>query len=395
VAGLEINTHGLTDVRLSHSKTNQSYLDAGYGKFSSNNGISASIAQLGLNTNISFNSQLSARMVLNGYSLADGINAGVSEAYIKYKTLPFSNGWRLESRAGFFYPKISLENEAFAWASVNTLNSSMLNTWIAEEIRLTGTEVKLTHLGKISNKPYDFSITGTVFVNNDPSGALLAWHGWTTSSRQSLWGEAQSFSLPLAAQGSGPLAAQARRSKPFTDIDDHLGYQVQFDIDHHDFGQFNAGIYNNSATPFLISDGQYGWATHFSYAGVKLKFANQLQLTAQHLQGSTLMQSPSLIDMVNNDYSTRFIMLSKRHNKHRYALRLEEFEVIDNDSAVGDNNTEDGKALTVNYTYRYSKPLFLSGEFNVVESHRPSRVYQNIKTSLTENQIQFALRYFF
>ena len=107
------------------------------------------------------------------------------------------------------------------------------------------------------------------------------------------------------------------------------------------------------------------------------------------------MQSPLRRDVVNNDYKSAFIALSKRIKKHRMTIRLEEFSVTDNDLTVGDNNNEYGKSATLNYTYRYSKPVFLSLEYNWLNSYRPARMYTEQAIDLTERQWQLATRYFF
>ncbi len=125
--------------------------------------------------------------------------------------MPNESGYRLQIKGGIFYPEISLENNAFAWASKDTLNSSTLNTWIGEEVRVLGTEIKITRMGRLNNDAYDLSFSASAFVNNDPPGALLAWHGWTMSRRQTLWGEGREFPwFPALAEG-GALAEQAAK----------------------------------------------------------------------------------------------------------------------------------------------------------------------------------------
>ena len=87
---LEVTTHGIGDVRLTSADTNKSYLDAGHGKFANNHGTSLSLAQLGAETNINFNTQLSAKLIFNGYYQAEESTFGITEAYLKYKSLPSS-----------------------------------------------------------------------------------------------------------------------------------------------------------------------------------------------------------------------------------------------------------------------------------------------------------------
>jgi hypothetical protein len=391
----EFKTHGIIDLRLTSNDSLDSYLSGGYGKFSSNDSAALSISQAAAQFSVIWNSGLSANLVFNSYSENDQTELGITEAYFKYKSLPSEQGFRWENRSGIFYPKISLENEAFAWASINTLNSSTLNTWIGEETRLLGSEIKVTRLGKFNDANFDVSLSATVFGSNDPTGALLSWHGWTMSNRQTNWRESKPFPDFPASRSGQILQHQAKKSNPFLEIDDRLGYQFQFDWKQHQKGKFSVGYYDNRAKPYIVKDGQYGWDTHFIYVGAKWKLAKDLEITSQILNGSTLMQSAQKTDVVNNNFQSAFVSLTKRSKKHKYTLRLEEFSVTDNDQTKGDNNTEYGKAATLNYTYRLSKPWFLSTEYNWIQSDRPSRMYSGKDAKLIERQIQFAARYFF
>ncbi|OUS39534.1 hypothetical protein A9R01_01215 ['Osedax' symbiont bacterium Rs2_46_30_T18] len=395
LGAVEFKANGIVDFRLSHNDTSTSYLQGGYGKFSSDSSAGIALSQIGGQFSATWDSGVSANLVLNGYSEEGESRAGVTEAYVKYKSLPSASGYRWENRTGLFYPHISLENRAFAWASVNTLNSSTLNTWLGEEIRLLGSEIKLTRLGKMHGDPYDVSLTTSVFGNNDPAAALLAWHGWTSSNRQTFWGQARAFPQGPAQQTGQVLEHQDSVSKPYLELDDRLGYLVQLDWRQHRKGHILFGYYDNRALPFIVENGQYGWDTNFAYASAAWKLAPGLQLSAQYLAGTTLMQMPSGEDVVNNSYSSAFVALSKQLDKHKFSVRVEEFSVTDRDQQVRDNNDEYGRAATVNYTYRLTKPWFLSAEYSVIKSNRPSREYLSQPAKLTEQQLQFAARYFF
>ncbi len=391
----EFKANGIVDIRLSSNDSSKSYLSGGFGKFSSNNSAALAIPQLAGEFKVLWDNGLSANLVINSYSENDQSDIGLTEAYLKYKSVPNSAGYRWENRTGIFYPKISLENEAFGWASIDTLNSSTLNTWVGEETKLLGSQAKITRLGRQNGNNFDLSLSASLFANNDPSGALLSWHGWTMSNRQTLWQQSRAFPEMPASKPGGRLQDQAKKSNAFLEIDNRLGYQVQLDWNQHKKGKFNLGYYDNRAKPYIVKNGQYGWGTKFVYAGAQWRLAKGLKLTTQLLKGSTLMQAPDKSDVVNNDYQSSFVSVTKRLKRHSYTLRLEEFSVTDNDTTVGDNNTEYGKAATFNYTYRYSKPLFLSFEHNWIKSNRPSRAYQNQSVELTEQQFQLAARYFF
>ncbi|WP_315979826.1 hypothetical protein [Aliamphritea spongicola] len=202
MSALESKLNGVIDYRLAHSDTSDSYRQGGVGKFGTDNGGQAYLGQAGLQWVLEWDSGLSFHTVANGYYDGEDNGLGITESFFRYRGIPNESGHRLQSKVGLFYPAISLENKAFAWAAKNTLNSSTLNTWIGEEIRLLGAELTWTRLGKLNDAGYDLSFTASGFFNNDPTGALLAWHGWTSSSRQTLWGEKRKIP-PLEARQSG------------------------------------------------------------------------------------------------------------------------------------------------------------------------------------------------
>lgn len=392
---VEYKVHGVLDIRATSANTFTSYLDGGYGKFSSHNGENISLAQAGAELVIDWDMGLSAHLIANSYSDENDTALGLTEAFVKYRSLPNNAGYRWQSKTGIFYPEISLENNAFAWASRNTLNSSAINTWIGEEIRVLGSELALTRLGKFNDSDFDFTLAGTAFVNNDPAGALLSWHGWTVGNRQTLWTESKKISDFPARLPGYDLNGQAAESDPFLELDDNWGFHIRSKIKFHQKGQIAVGYYDNQATPYMVENGQYGWRTRFTHIGLSWRLPQAIELSAQYLVGDTLMQSPMRMDVVNNDYASGYIAVSKRMNKHRATLRLEEFSVTDNDQTIGDNNNEYGKSATINYTYRYSKPWLLSVEYNWINSQRQARMYVGQPVKLLERQWQLAARYFF
>jgi hypothetical protein len=391
----EYKLRGVVDLRITSANTLDSYTDGGYGKFSSNDGQNIALAQAGLEFIAQWDSGISAHLVGNAYLDDNDSTLGITEAFLKYRGLPNSAGYRWQNKTGIFYPEISLENNVIAWASKDTLNSSAINSWIGEEIRVLGSELSVTRLGRIYKQAFDVSFAATAFINNDPAGSLLSWHGWTVGNKQTLWNESKAIPDFKARMPGYDLVGQAAKSDPFIELDDKVGFHLKTQIKFHNKGELLLGYYDNNGTPYIVENGQYAWRTRFAHAGVRWKLPNAFELTAQYLTGDTLMQSEERKDIVNNDYSSGFITISKRIQKHRMTVRLEEFSVTDNDNTLGDNNNEYGKSATFNYTFRYNKPWFLSVEYNWINSDRPSRSYVNQAVNLTERQIQLAARYYY
>jgi len=401
-AAVEYKTQGIVDIRASSTNSlDKSYIGGGQGKFGLSDGQQLSIAQIGVELSAQWENGVSAHGVFNSYLTDEESVIGVTEAYLKYRGLPNASGYRIQIKGGLFYPEISLENNAYAWASKNTLNSSMLNTWIGEEIRVLGSEFKITRLGRLSNNAYDLSFSATAFIKNDPAGALLAWHGWTMSSRQTLWAEGRVFPWFPAREPGGFLADQAAKSEPFLELNQKVGYHARGAWSLHGKGELSLGYYDNRATPYKVVNGQYGWRTRFLHFGASWRFSKNLSFIAQYLSGDTLMQSPQKFDVVKNDFASAFVSLTYKwqdllgNKKHKSTLRVENFSVTDNDNTWGDNNNEDGQAVTLNHSYRLTKHWFLSAELNYIDSHRPARYYIHQSIDLIEKQFQIAARYFF
>ena len=283
-----------------------------------------------------------------------------------------------------------MENIATAWSTPYTLTSSTINNWLGEELRHTGFEFSLDKLGKFSKSDHDFSADLSLFQNNDTTGAMLAWHGWTLGNRQTLLHE-KLIVQPFFAR-TGDLKNQAAQSDPFIELDNRWGAHI---VGHWRFKnqlKVNIGYYDNNVDPDVVKEGQYTWSTKFIHLGFKYKLNKTIELVGQYMQGSTYMQSPYGDKVVDNDFRSAFLMLRKHWRKHHLAFRVEEFSVDDFDQTVGDNNAEYGKALTLSYRYKLTKQSFILTEYNWLNSTRASRYYVGQPVNLIENQIQLAYR---
>jgi len=390
---VEADVAGIVDLRYSVVDGIDSYVNGGAGKFRYDDGGQLSIAQAGLVGKLEWDNGLSFHAVANGY--LDGVEdaIGFTEAYFKYRTVPSDAGLRHGVRLGIFYPAISLENNATAWSTPNTLTPSSMNSWIGEELRSTGVEYTAEWLGRFSARPYDLKLQGSLFMNNDPAGAMLSWHGWTLSSRQTLLHE--KLPLPDMPARQGLLDAQAPASDPFHEEDDDLGFTLSTELKFPRKGLVQLGWFDNQAVPWSRTNGQYGWRTRFGWAGFKWRLPARFSLSGQIMQGDTLMQAPWRQDVVNNDYRSAYLALSWSNKPHRLTARVEEFSVTDNDATVGDNNDEYGKAFTLAWRYQLQKNWFLLSEFNWINSSRWARTYEGASPDLIERQLQFASRYYF
>ena len=106
----------------------------------------------------------------------------VTDAYLEWRPVPASE-LRFRGKLGAFYPRLSLENIEAGWSSPYALSSSVINTWIGEELRIVGAELRLVRdLPGMSGQ--QLSLEGGGFYFNDPTGASLTWRGWAAHDRQ-------------------------------------------------------------------------------------------------------------------------------------------------------------------------------------------------------------------
>jgi hypothetical protein len=78
-----------------------------------------------------------------------------------------------------YFPQPSRENVDPLWSSPYTITLSALNTWIGEEVRLTGLEAALVHrgdngeragVGQVETDLHDPRAPGTARLSERPAG---------------------------------------------------------------------------------------------------------------------------------------------------------------------------------------------------------------------------------
>lgn len=396
---VEYSLSGLVEVAaVDVSGSGKSFADGGWGKFRFNNDNQASVVlnQLVLSNKITFTDTLSASVTLLGYQ--DDVNneAGVSEAYIQYKGLPTTSGYRFSGRAGILYPHISMNNFLIGWNSPYTVSYSTINSWIAEELRHLGAEVSVERLGKFHQSDWDIKLTASLLTHNDPTGALLAWHGWNIHNRQSLWHEKLQLPPFPALQDGGALQTQAWATDPFKEIDDKVGYHIvtEWKSKKHRT-QFNLGYYDNRADPFIEEQGQYAWHTKFVHGGLTYRVTREDTIIMQFMHGSTVMQNWWRKDIVNNQFSSATFMYSHSWGDTRLTGRAEVFNIEDNDLTPGDYNDESGSAFTLSLRYKFSKQWYAFVEGTLMDTKRFEREIRTGTEHQNERMLQLTARYYF
>ena len=224
----------------------------------------------------------------------------------------------LRLRAGLFFPPTSLENTEPLWQSPYTVTLSALNTWIGEEVRLTGLDARSCARPSGGDR---FDLAGAVFGVNEPAGALLAWRGWSFGDRLTSAGER----LPAASAAelrAGPgLRRPGDQTRPIDDLKHRIGWHARARWVRPGALRLQ-GAYTDNGGDRELYDGQYSWDTRFGQAGLEAKLGSSLTLVAEGAIGDTGM-GPAVPGgpYVDVHFKTAYALLSWTRGSWRVTAR--------------------------------------------------------------------------
>ena len=322
---------------------------------------------------------------------------GIVEAFIELEA-PLESADRLRARVGHFLLPTSRENIDPAWTSPYTLSFSALNTWIGEEVRVTGAEGSYEWaIGELSSLRW----TTTIFAGNDTAGTLLAWRGWALGDRLTTFDETLALpALPGLANGGAFAVQQDSGTTPFgSDLDGRVGWASTLGFQTFDSGSLHLTFYDNRGDR-KFHRGEYAWATHFYLVGVDRGFeleAGRLDLVAEWMWGHTGMGE---LDShhVDTDFRAGYALASWTRGAWRATVRWDDFETVDRDQAVPDDPNEGrGQAWTVAFLYQPVDSAWRWGlELLELDAQRPAAALSVQDTPDVDGRsVSLELRYLF
>ena len=404
----DLSLRGFVDVGISYSDTEPSWLDYGTGKgrygASGNRRLSPHLSEAQLIADLMFGPSIKVHTSLkHADEQANAID--VLEAYVRYKSGPLSKP-RWQIKLGSFLPPISLENTAIGWTSPYSLTSSAINSWVGEELRINGAELRTKfRLGENT-----LELLGAAFLANDAAGTLLAYRGWAIHDHEvGLFGDLPIPQFQIEIQNPrGAFAQQANRFEPLHEIDGRVGAYLGGSLTTADYGKFTFLAYDNNADPEAINRtaGQYAWDTSFISIGHKMRFSTHYTSIIQMMYGETLM-GPKITRTASNaaNQSSRIVdaaffsamgLINRQFGNKSLTLRGEYFEIQDDDIIRGVyDNTEDGFAITAAGNLRAHARLKLCLELQYLNHERPVRRFALEPVEIEEITARLNARFFF
>ena len=322
-------------------------------------------------------------------------NVGLVEMYGYYQFIPHDNRTVTLTMGQMFLPS-SFENTEDFWDSPYSNNFSALNTWIAQEVRPIGLEVKYDW---IADEDEDFSAFGfgvMSFIGNDSMGSQLTWRGWSVGRHKSVYGEI--LNLPeIANIDSGIFAVQRDDgSKPFgRDLDYKYGIVAHGYWSPNADLSFNVTFLDNNGSGELYR-GEYAWATMFTILGAQWQLNDNWTLLGETMNGKSSMGNPPIMG-VGVEFETTYILANYRHEQWDYSVRVEQFDMVDGTLIPGESNDK-GRALTLSTRWQaFGKPWSVIGEvlFIDVGGQRTRLLDNGSFMDEDESQMSLSLNYFF
>lgn len=315
---------------------------------------------------------------------------GITEAWLSYQPLPVA-GYRLRARAGYFYPAMSLENTDTAWSSPYSSNFSVINSWLAEELRARGIELNISRPGRFFKSESSWQLVGGLFQGNDPLGTIISWRGFASHPFQTNLGEQVRFAnYPSIRQG--PLAQQPPWVQPSRELDHRTGYYAGLHWSFQNNTELRVYHYDNNGDPLVLRHGQYAWDTQFQSLAVQQQLSENWRLISQYLTGSTEMGPKAVV----LDYQSWFSLLHYAGDGYRLNLRFDHWQQQDLDLLPGDDNNGRGHGWNVNLQLPLTAEFMLALEWSRFNSHQANRAqWQNGAVQQQVQQLQFLLHWRF
>jgi hypothetical protein len=375
---------GYADARLIAPADQNGWLYGGMGKFRFGSGRgNLRFVEAYLQADVALQDDLHFVGVLRAEPLQrTGIDA--MEAYLSWQ--PKAEGdlsWSVKT--GAFYPTISLENDDLGWASSYTLTYSAINSWIGEELRTIGSEAIVkwrTDLGT-------FSVMGSLYCCNDPTGILLADRGWAMHDRPI--GLIERLRIPDV---TGRLF---RRAVPWTtsefeEIDGRVGWYAGLVWQLPGIVKITATRYDNAADAAARTLLDTSWATHFWNVGARTGWG-PLVLISQWMTGDTLViPRPGMRTITY--YDSAFLLASYDLDDVRFSIRGDWFET--RRPPVANVLEEDGHAVTLAVSWSPLEWMRLTGEWVGMDSRKGAYVLDGMPSAnMTANQFQLSTQIFF
>lgn len=297
-----------------------------------------------------------------------GEDFGIGEAKV-FGSFALSNAWQWHYTAGHFFPPSSMAHTDPTWRSPYTRHFSVVNSWIAEEVRHTGVALALDREWGDQNS---WLVEASLLRGSDTQGALLAWRGASLSHRITLYQEWLPLPTALSSiRPGGVFALQDQRgTQPFgKELDDRWGWSARSAFEWRGRLLLQAQLSDNRGDRQLVGT-QYVWETRYTHLGLSWDPDpnRNWTLLAEWIDGESGMGEITGAH-VQIDFSLAYGLISYRspNRRWRFSARYDRVEIVDRDRLrvplSPDAGDEDGNSHTLSAVFHWRPNLQFDLEY--------------------------------
>jgi hypothetical protein len=203
---------------------------------------------------------------------------------------------------------------------------------------------------------------------------------------------------PLPVMNAFIRSRQAGATRPMIDLDHHVGWYAELGWAPPGPFELQYFHYDNRADPQSFDDGlQWGWRTRFDHVGAILDLDRRTRLTAQAIDGTTLMgfhkNGARWVDMHFQSaflLATRQVAIGTRAGS--VSARIEAFGTHNRGSVVLSDDDESGWAATAATRWPLLPYASLFAEALHIDSRRDARLREHVPARQQQNIIRLTLR---
>ena len=380
---------GWAGFRLGAASGERGWLDGGFGKLR----YGRAGETTGLDGAIVWRPRLTDTLQfdINGQYHSDAAGqVSLGESCLRWKPVPTS-ATRYAFRFGRFFPPISLENDGAAWSATRTLTPSAINSWVGEELLVTGVEASM----KTSLRDNGLGLTAGLFTGADAAGAILAYRGWALHDLVTGGNAAMPLPETPGASYEAIFVKQARVNRPGVEVDGRGGYYIRGDWRPPLPVAVNLVYLYNPGNPAIVRRGQYGWTTRIFDGGLTAAPDPADEIVSQYMWGSTKMGAvlPDGRHPADIVFESAYALLSHRlDDGTRLTVRGDYFATRDHSYARLYDAGEQGYSVTTAWLRSWSAHLSSAVEAVDVISRRGARSTVPETARQSQTQVQVSLR---
>ena len=380
-----LSVHGFVEVRAVAGATQPGWLDGGLGKTRFGGGDDVVLGTGGL----ALAWQATPSLVASASAqYAPGLRKPLDLLDAKLRYRPASTTpTRWTATAGMFFPPVSLENDGVAWTSPWTLTPSAVNSWVGEELRVFGAELRFEHRTDRGS----FDLRAALFGRNDPAGELLASRGWAMGDTSSGLDASARQPDVYASLVGAPLPM---RFRPFVEIDHRAGWYAAAGWEAGD-ERARVLYYDNRTDPTreveYAGRELYGWHTRFWSAGAQHRSGRWWWL-AQAMTGKTRIAPEAGI--FDTGFDAGYLLAAVDFERWQPVARVDLFNASQRVDGMRGSLSEHGHALTLALNWRPTDRARFTVEVLRIDSQRDQRARAGLAPRQLDTQLQLALRLF-